>query len=532
MNTMKKQYILAALVLAFTTSCTKLDVPIESELTPDNFPDSPESFIAATGPVYTRFRTNYAVDYWRMQELSSEEAIIPARNGNYDDGGQYRMLHKHTWTPDHPTVKVVWEWGFGGIQTCNRIINMFEQTEDSDARNQTIAEMRAMRALFYFYMMDLYGNVPLFTSFGTAEQPATSARTEVFNYIEAELLEIIPNLSTEKGTLTYGRPTRWLAYVLLQKLYLNAEYYTGTPRYRESIIYGDKLMTESDFSLVSDFISLFLPTNGPNSETIFAVPYDANVAEGNQFSRFGLHTSLQAKYELPFRPSIALSTIADFYKIFNLPDDKRNETWLAGKQFNFDGTPIMISTTNSGLDATYSGPNPSQAIQWQLDFTPEMPLRSEATMDVGNDQLGQARGVRSIKFYPDKDTHPSTRHSNNDVPVFRLADVYLMKAEAILRGAAATAINGEMQTADVLVNKIRARVGAPPMSGVTLDALLTERGREFAWEAWRRNDLIRFGKFEGAWGFNPGGQPATYRIYPVPTAELSLNTKLVQNPGY
>jgi len=529
---MKKIYILIALIVTMATSCTKLDVPVESEFTPDNFPNTPESFVAATGPIYTQLRSSFAVNYWRMQELSSDEAIIPARDGNYDDGGQYRMLHKHNWNPDHPTVKAVWEWGFGGIQTCNRLLSLFESAEESDSKTQTVAEIRTMRALFYFFMMDLYGNVPISASFGSSEQPATSARPEVFAFIESELVAAAPDLSIETGQLTYGRPTRWLAYVILQKLYLNAEYYTGTPKYTESVTYADRILAEANLSLVSDFASLFLPTNGPNSETIFAVPYDANLATGNQFSRFGLHTALQDKYKLPFRPSIALSTIADFYKIFNLADDKRNNTWLAGKQVDFNGNPILVSTTNKGLDANYNGPNPNQAINWQLDFTPEMPLRSAATMDVGNDELGKARGVRSIKYYPDENTNPSSRDSNNDVPVFRLADVYLMKAEAILRGAAVTSVNGEMQTAETLVNKIRIRAGADEVNSITLDELLTERGREFAWEAWRRNDLIRFGKFEGAWGFNPGGQPSTYRIYPVPTSEILLNTKLVQNPGY
>lgn len=530
---MKKRIFLIAMFIGMiAASCTKLDVPVESELTPDNFPNTPEAFVAATGPIYTQLRSGYAVNYWRMQELSTDEAIIPARDGNYDDGGQYRMLHKHNWNPDHPTIKAVWEWGFGGIQTCNRLLALFEDAVESDSKRQTLAEIRTMRALFYFFMMDLYGNVPISIAFGSSEQPATSSRSEVFNFIETELLAAVPDLSVETGMLTYGRPTRWLAYVMLQKLYLNAEYYTGTPKYTESVAYADKLLTESNFSLVSDFTSLFMPDNGPNSETIFAVPYDANVAPGNQFSRFGLHTALQDKYDLPFRPSIALSTIADFYRLFNLAGDKRNETWLAGKQVDFDGNPILVKTTNKGLDASYSGPDPGKEIQWQLEFTPEMPLRLEATMDVGNDELGKARGVRSIKYYPDKNTHPSNRDSNNDVPVFRLADVYLMKAEAILRGAAATTVKGESQTADVLVNKIRRRVGADEVMGITLEALLDERAREFAWEAWRRNDLIRFGKFEDAWGFNPGGQAPTYRIYPVPTSEMRLNTKLIQNPGY
>src|SRR5690606_4015040 len=138
---MKKRIFLIAMFIGMiAASCTKLDVPVESELTPDNFPNTPEAFVAATGPIYTQLRSGYAVNYWRMQELSTDEAIIPARDGNYDDGGQYRMLHKHNWNPDHPTIKAVGEWGFGGIQTCNRLVALFEDAVESDSKRQTLAE--------------------------------------------------------------------------------------------------------------------------------------------------------------------------------------------------------------------------------------------------------------------------------------------------------------------------------------------------------------------------------------------------------
>ncbi len=522
------------MLLLSLSACTKLDVGIESELTPQNFPTTPESFVAATGPIYTQFRSRYAVDYWRLQELSTDAAIIPSRGGNYDDGGRFRFLHLHTWNPDHPIVKDVWEWGFGGINTCNRIMNLFEQSPESDTKATTLAEVRTMKALYYYFMMDLFGNVPVIKGFGEAEAPATAPRTEVFAYIEEELKAALPNLSTTVGQLTYGRPTKYVAYALLQKLYLNAEYYTGTPRYTESVEMGDMILNEvgSIFSLEPDYLKLFAPDNGPQiKETILGVPYDANVAEGNHFNRFGLHTSIQEKYELPFRPSIALSTIADYYKFFNLPGDRRNETWLAGKQFNFDGSPIIIKTTKKGLDETYSGSDPSVAIDYQLDFTPEMPLRVVATMDIGNDELGKARGVRSIKYYPDKNSNPSTRYQNNDLTVFRLADTYLMKAEAILRGASATSVKGELQTPVILVNKIRERVNAPLVTSISLDELLDERAREMAWEGWRRNDLIRYGKFENVWGYKTDNN-INMRLFPVPKSEISLNPRLAQNNGY
>ncbi|GAA0553320.1 RagB/SusD family nutrient uptake outer membrane protein [Chitinophaga japonensis] len=513
-------------------ACTKLDVPVESEYTQDNFPTTADGYIAATGPAYTQLSTRYAVDYWRMQELSTDEAIIPARDGNYDDGGQYRFLHKHTWGPDHPTVKNVWEWGFGGINTCNRILSLFEGTTPSAERSAALAEMRTMRALFHFFMMDLYGNIPIVTEFGSTTPPEQATRAEVFAFIEAELKAALPDLGTQTGGLTYGRPTKWLAFALLEKLYLNAAVYTGAPRNTDVVAMADSILAGGAYALDADYVSIFMPENGPQiTETIFAVPYDANLVQGCQFSRFGLHTGLQAKYSLPFRPSIALSTIASFYEKFNLAGDARNNTWLAGKQVDNNGNPILISTTNKGLDASYNGPDPTGKIDWQLEFTPEMPLRKEETMDVGNDELGKARGVRSIKYYPDKNANPSTRHQNNDVPVFRLADVILMKAEAILRGTAPTAVNGELQTADVLVNKIRERAHAPLVSNITLDELLEERARELAWEAWRRNDLVRFGRFEDAWGFKTDSDPDK-RLYPIPASERALNPNLEQNPGY
>lgn len=530
---MKKIYVFTALLAVAITGC-KLDTEVESELTRDNFPQNPESYIAATGPVYTQLRSIYAVDYWRMQELSTDEAIIPARDGNYDDGGQYRFLHLHTWGPDHPNVRSNWEWGFGGINTCNRVLNLFAATPESDTKRQVMAEMRTMRALYYFFMMDLYGNIPLITSFPVTSPPKTTARAEIFAFIEKELKEAIPNLSTTAGQLNYGRPTKWMAFTLLEKLYLNAQYYTGQPKFTETVAMADSVLNgaKSIYSLDADYMTLFAPNNGPQiKETIFAIPYDPNVAEGNHFTRFGLHTALQAKYSIPFRPSIALSTIKDFYEKFNLAGDVRNTTWLAGKQYENNGSPVIIKSTKKGVDASYTGADGSAAVDYHLDFTPEMPLVRPATMDVGNDELGKARGVRSIKFYPDPNANSSTRYQGNDMPVLRLADVMMMKAEAILRGATATTVNGELQTPDVLVNKIRARAKAPLVSGITLDQLLDERGREFAWEGWRRNDLIRFGKFEAAWGFKTNTD-VNKRIYPVPTSEKALNPNLVQNPGY
>jgi hypothetical protein len=150
-------------------------------------------------------------------------------------------------------------------------------------------------------------------------------------------------------------------------------------------------------------------------------------------------------------------------------------------------------------------------------------------MDTGNDFLSQYMGARSIKFYPDPNWEPNSRSDNHDFPVFRYADILMMKAEAILRGASAT--NGE--TVLSLVNQIKSRAKAPVLTvNPTLDEFLDERAREFAWEAWRRNDMIRFGKYSGLWLFKDAVSAKYREIFPVPGNELKLNPKLKQNDGY
>jgi starch-binding outer membrane protein, SusD/RagB family len=524
-------FMLGALSLA---SCTKLTVDVESELTPSNFPkNTPEEYTAAIGPVYSQLAERYAVDYWRMQELSTDAAIIPAREGNYDDGGRYRFMHLHTWTHSHPYVRDIWSWGFGGINSANRILSLFQLAQESPVKNAGIAELRTMRAFYYFLMMDLYGNIPIVDRWPAEAQPATKKRPEVFAFIEKELKESLPSLDARTGGVTYGRANKWMAFALLQKMYLNAKVYINQDRYNESVAMGDSILINNTVAgLDADYLSIFKPDNGPQiRDIIFAIPYEANLIIGNHFSRFGLHTGIQEKYNLPFRPSIAMSTIPEYYQKFNLPGDVRNATWLTGKQYNNDGSPIMISTTNVGLDDTYNGPDPRAAIKWHLEFFSDLTLKNVAAMDVGNDELGKAKGIRSIKFYPDPNSNPSTRYQNNDFPVLRYADVLLMKAEAIMRGATATTVKGEMQTPVLLVNKIRKRVSAPEVSAITLDELLDERARELAWEGWRRNDLIRFDKFENSWGFKTNTD--TYRrIFPIPDTERALNIKLDQNPLY
>lgn len=513
------------------SSCEKLDVPVESQFVESNFPKTISDYNASVGAIYSNLSSNYAVPYWRMQELSTDEAILPARDGNFDDGGQYRQLHYHTWTPDHPNVLTIWQWAYGGITTCNRLLNLtlsfgFPPAEQT-AR---LAEIKAMRALYYFFLLDLYGNVPLVTDYPVTGSPATQPRAEVYKFVESELLSLTKQLPAKTAVASsnvqqYGRPTKAMAYALLAKLYLNSEVYGGAPRYPDVVSMADSVQRNPNYSLDARYRDIFLPNNGPQiKETIFAIPYDQQIP-GNQFTRFGFFYYLVNYYGFNVGLSIAMSTTPEFYARFNLPGDFRTTTWLAGPQFVPDGTGGFTNQP-----AYYPGTTN------QIVINPVLTLVKPKPMDLGNTLATQSEGVRSIKYYPDPTMIQATRLNSNDVPVLRLADVLLMKAEAILRGAAATTANGELQTPLVLVNKIRARAGARLATSIDLSGMLDERARELSWEAWRRNDLIRFGQFEVEYPL-PNDvltmDKGTFRrLYPVPTTELRLNSALVQNPGY
>jgi hypothetical protein len=519
------------MVMLAIASCTKLDVPVESQYVRENFPNTSNDYAALFGTMYSNLSSRYAIDYWRMQELSTDEAIIPARDGNFDDGGQYRQLHYHTWTFDHPNVRGVWEWGFGGINNCNRLIVLTNDSKASEAsKAASVAEVRAMRALYYFFMMDTYGNVPLINQFPVTDLPATQPRAKIFEFIESELKAILPLLPSKTNvaatnTLQYGRPTKGMAFALLAKMYLNSTVYTGTARYNDVVAMADSVQKNTNYVLDARFRDIFLPTNGPQvNETIFAVPYDQQIP-GNQFTRFGFLPALTQSYGFTVGLSIAMSTTPEFYARFNLAGDVRNNTWLNGPQFIPDGNGGFTNQP-----ANYPGTNR------QIVITPNLVLITTKPMDLGNTEATQAMGVRSIKYYPDVNIIQATRLNSNDVPVFRLADVYLMKAEAILRGATPTTVGGTLQTPDFLVNRLRTRANAPQVSGITLDGLLDERARELSWEGWRRNDLIRFGLFEKEYPLPNDNltmnKDVNRRLYPIPISEIRLNTKLVQNPGY
>lgn len=539
---MKKSFlkiVLLAGIISTMPACHDLDVPITSALTPDAFPKTQAQFVQAAGPAYAALRGNFALDYHFLQSQSTDESIMPARGGNWYDNQGYLMPHYHSWTPDHGMTGSAWSWFSNIVGTTNQALAILGENmpENNTTKPQMLAELRMVRAIAYFMWMDLFGNVPIITTYGDFTPKANAPRAEVFAFIEKEIKDALPSLSTTVDVSTYGRPTAFAAQALLAKMYLNAEYYTGTAKYNECIAACDAVIGSGKFAIEprASYLQMFYPNNGPAmKEFIFAIPYDPAMAalpgtNGFQYhARYDVLRSQTKRYNLPFTPSAPRSTLPEFYAHFTRDsNDIRNKQWLVGKQYNADGTPLMVTTTKKGYDQFYAGSDGGAAFTYHVEITPEIVLRqSPALYDCGNDEIAWNMGIRNVKFYPDASS--TSRNQNNDIPFLRYSDIILMKAEAILRGGAATG----GATALSLVNQLRAqRSTSPAWTAVTLEDVYSERCRELAWESWHRNDMIRYGKFEGKWGFKTNTD--TYRrILPIPTNAFVLNPALKQNPGY
>lgn len=522
-NKIKKFISITGLAIGLL-SCHDLEVPVTTEMTPNVFPTDQAQFVQASGTVYAALRGNYALDYWFVQTLSTDEAILPARGTNWLDGGKYQELHYHTWTAENAWINSVWSWLSLVIGHSNQTLTLLEPTNivSEAIKTQTLAEIRAMRAYAYFLMMDMFGNVPLVTTYGDFTIKPNATRAQVFDFIESELNEIIPSLSDDVSQSTYGRPTKFMAYALLAKMYLNSGIYTSPDvsvindhRLNDCIAACDAIINSGKYSIETraNYLNMFYPNNGPaTKEFIFAIPYDPTVGvmpntNGYMYrARYELPnlTAIRTKYGLPFTPSGPESTTTEFFEHFdNDVNDIRNDQWLTGTVYANDGTtPIVTLSRDIELLGSVEG------------------------FDVGNNATGWAMGYRNNKFYADATS--TTRNQNNDVPVFRYSDIILMKAEAILRGGTPTG----GATALDLVNQVRAnRSTSTAWTTVTLEDLYSERSREFVAEAWHRNDMIRFGHYEDAYTFKTNTEKYR-RVFPIPTIAFRYNTMLSQNTGY
>ncbi|MBD2702478.1 RagB/SusD family nutrient uptake outer membrane protein [Spirosoma sp. BT702] len=481
----------SALVLA-SQACTDL-----SETTYDVIPTSGTfgstagQQAALIGPLY-----NGLGDYYgNMSNLNTttDEQIVPTRGGDWKDSDNWKRLYQHTWDPvtDNGQFNGPWTWCYNNITSINQQLGSITDVN-------TKAELRALRAFFHYQAMDLFGNV-IISDAVTAATPKQNTRAEVFAFVEKELLAVYPSLSDVSGGAYYGRMNKWAADMILAKMYLNAQVYTGTPRWADCITRCDNIIKSGKFVLAGDYFANFVTQNQGSKEIILATPFDKSKREGMNVQMKTLHYLNQLTYNLGTAPWNGWATVTEFYNSFD-DKDARKKQWIVGQQYDAAGKPLMDDAL-------------------PMVFRPEV---ESFVFDAGAN--GRLAGARSQKYQIQANNTFTSQ--DNDFVIYRLADVLMMSGEANFR-------LGNVAAAVSLFNSVRARTGMPDYTSATLNLneILAERGRELAWEQHRRQDLIRFGQYTKAWRLKPASQDFR-QLFPIPKDQLSLNPNLKQNPGY
>ena len=512
------------------TSCTKdLDtIPLNPKtITSATVFDSPAAYKSALAKLYAGLAVSgqqgpagmpdisgidegfgqYLRGYWYLQELSTDEAVIAWNDQTVKD------FHYQTWDANDVFIKAFYYRIFYQVALCNEFLR---QTTDAKLKARGVddalkakivhyrAEARFLRALSYWHAMDEFGNVPFVTEKDPvgAFFPKQISRADLFAYIESELKAIDTDLVDARQN-EYGRADKAAAWTLLAKLYLNAEVYIGQPKYTECLTYCNKIIN-AGYSLKPVYQNLFLADNNlNNNEVIFTVNFD------------GVHTKTYGGTNFIIHAAVGGT--------------------MDPAAFGIAGGWAGLRTTSAFVTkfTDPTGTTDSRAMFWTDGQTLEI-------NDVGKFEDGYA--ITKFKNVTSTGVAGSDLDFvDTDFPMFRLADVYLMYAEAVLRGGT----GGDRVTAVNYVNLLRERAygnnsGDIAAGDLTLDFILDERGRELYWEATRRTDLIRFGKFTGGsylWPWKGGVKEGTatdskYNLYPIPSSDLTANPNLIQNPGY
>ncbi|MCX6234264.1 MAG: RagB/SusD family nutrient uptake outer membrane protein [Bacteroidetes bacterium] len=509
-----KVLLISVFIGTFNQSCTKLDEKVYSDLTGDLFFQDQNNLIYAFGLAYTNLYDLVGHKYGMVGiDCGTDLLVVPQRGGDWFDGGEWHRWHRHTWTSTEAYVQRWWNSLYYGITTCNRLLLQFSIVEGVDTE-PAIAELRALRALYYYWLLDLYGNVPIVNRFDvpTDYKPATNSRQEVYNFVESELLDVKDKLSKETGLMTYGRINFYTAQCILAKLYLNAEVYTGTPQWEKALAACDTIILSGKYELSPDFFNNFIADASGSKEIILGVPFDMIEAPGFEIHLFTLHYNLVAKFGIITASWNGICAQEAFFNSFEETDLRRNGL-LSGPQYNQDGTQIE--------DPSYEKFNPADPTAPRDPDGPGLNLTPNVNMLEPN-CLRQC-GARIAKFPFIEGTE---RYTSNDFPIFRYADVLLMKAELLLRsgGSAGEALD--------LVNQVRARASAVPFTEVTYENLLAERGRELYAEGHRRSDMIRFGTYYDIRWEKDAVSPNYVSLWPIPQSQIDVNPNLVQNTGY
>ncbi len=575
----------AALMMGGLLSCTDLNTDLNTVYV--EFPDNPIAVEGEFNGCYRHLHGWFGRDFNEGVVAQGDEVMGCCYGlGNYYDDGRYLDASIHALSVDNYRACLM-EGCLSGVTYTNTRISAYG---GPDRNAPVVAPLRAIRAFYTFWMMDLYGDCPILdrpTEEG--EQIDRQPRAEVARWIESELLDILSQegaLSKANDVSTYGKPNYWMAAALLTKLYLNWGVYThditivdnDTPNEKlaDCVKWADEIINSGLFEVGTGYRKKFFPDNGVHiKDFIYAFDVDpATKPSGTTtwyrwfgFKKDGLCFPYTFGWLNP--KSVAGQTVLTKEAVdrFCLPGDERNKMVLQGPQVTYDSnyeptnTPVYVYMT-AGQENTKIG-----QLTYHADFDFEdariynlgdegLPKPTTATVKNGTAWLNIQKGARLMKYPPREEDYTLwNREQANDYPIFRYADILLTKAECIMRGATPTL----GATVESLVNEVRACSGAPAVSGnFTMKDLMDERSREFILEPWRRNDLIRCGMFEDDWGQknrykvwdneehtsfhwvdrldekngNVSVKEKFHRLMPIYRTTLESNLNWRQNPGY
>ena len=516
-------YILTAVLGMGAVACTDLSPEVYSHVQKDDYFQTPDQFSTLIANAYSQLAGEYGYvyreGYWSLQEYTSDEVVIPTRGTDWYDGGVPIAMHKHTWASDTRDINKGWDFAFSGVTKCNTVIDNIhsiageDESTWSDAAKAGLAEAKILRAFYHLLAMDVYGNVHIDDGEREIKQ---YPRKEVFKWIENELLENAPLV---EDAVHYGSMTRPVAYMILAKMYLNAQAYTGDAMWDKALEYCNKIIDGGYYTLNADYFDNFKISNTNNPEIIFPIVFDGRYANGNMFHVMTQHYAMRDVFGFTTDCWNGPCTLESFYNKY-ADADKRKAQWFVGPVYDTktDWNTIIYNR------ASWTG----NIVEWDHGESHFKVIIDPKVTTIQDPTAGNScEGARFVKF---EFANGIVHHADSDFPIYRYADVLLMKAEAIMRQ------NGDKANdeAVALVNQVHQRAGLPPYTTVTLtlSELLDERGRELAWEGHRRDDQIRFGTYNGTWEFKDADLP-TRNIFPIPNWVRDAAPGVYdQNKGY
>jgi starch-binding outer membrane protein, SusD/RagB family len=497
-------------VLVPIQACTDLSENPPSAITPDHFYRNEGEVLSSLAGIYAQLRSTLD-DYYNISEITTDEMVVPTRGSDWYDGGQWLELHRQTWNPVSPVGNGfgngAWVVAFTGISRANALLEALPNLTFA-SRDTVAAEVRTLRAFYYYFLMDLFGGVPVVTTTELKQRPRET-RDSVFKFIAAELNAVRPTLPPEWDAANHGRMTQGAADAILASMYLNAEVFTGTvttggltrgpARWQDASDAADRILNGGIYQLAATYAEPFRSDNGKSKENILVVKFVPQADLGLNFVMRSLHYNQFG----PPTPWNGFATLAETYNAFDAADQRR-QSMLEGPQFN-------VETNQPAYERGGA----------RLDFTPTIADVTDAS---------ESEGVRPYKWPVDR-SHVE-QNNGNDFAYFRVGEIMLIKAEAQNElGNPAVALG--------IVNTLRARDFSPAQllpTSVSQDSARTlirnERLFELTFEAKRRQDLIRYGKYGDTWGFKTTPS-APYRVLmPIPQNQRDANPLLTQNAGY